>query len=111
MTNKATDNLLPIPEINKTTSVAANNDHKDFVFDKVLFDIDALSSLQSIFDSADSVGTKSVSVKFMITLKDEADLRSLGYSKEQIDQLKPQEAEDILKYGTKAHSVGHRIYR
>ena len=97
MTNKANNTILPIPEINKTT-VAVNH---DFVFDKVLFDIDALSSLQSIFASADSVASKSVSVKFMITIQEEADLQVLGYSKEQIDRLKPQEAEDILKSGTK----------
>ncbi len=100
MIHKATDNLLPIPD--NMTTPAMNNDHKDFVFDKVLFDIDALSTLQTIFDSAESVGSKTASVKFMITLQDEADLRSLGYSKEQIDQLKPQDAEDILKSGTKA---------
>ena len=99
MTTKTTDNFLPIPD-NMTTS-AVDNDHKDFVFDKVLFDIDALSSLQSIFNSAESVGSKSASVKFMITNQDETNLLILGYSKEQIDQLKPQEAEDILKSGKK----------
>ena len=101
MTIKGTDNVLPIPDIKKPTTNAVN-DHKDFVFDKVLFDIDALSSLQAIFDSADSAGSKSASLKFMITSKDESDLQLLGYSMEQINQLKPQEAEDILKSGMKA---------
>jgi hypothetical protein len=67
----------------------------------VLFDLDALSTLQSIFDSSEAVGSKSASVKFMITIQDVADLYSLGYSKEQIDQFKPQEAADILKAGKK----------
>jgi len=44
----------------------------------------------------------SASVKFMITIQDEADLQSLGFSKEQIYKLKPQEAEDILRSGMKA---------
>ena len=78
------------------------NDNKDFVFDKVLFDIDALTALESIFNSSDSVGSKSVSVKFMITIQDENDLQILGYSKEQIDKLKPQEAADIIQAGIKA---------
>lgn len=97
MTAKDHDNLLPLRIDTNTTPAAVSSDHKDFVFDKVLFDADALSSLQSIFASAEAVGTKSASVKFMITSQDEADLQSLGYSKEQIDRLKPQEAADIIQ--------------
>jgi hypothetical protein len=74
-------------------------DNKEFVFDKVLFDTDALSAMESILNS--SAGSNSASVKFMITIQDKADLENLGYSKEQIDKLKPQEASDIIKSGTK----------
>jgi hypothetical protein len=102
MTNKATDNILQIPQDIDKTNAAESNEHKEFVFNKVLFDTNALSALQSIFSSSDSVASKSASVKFMITLQDETDLLSLGYSKEQIDRLKPQEAENILKAGIKA---------
>lgn len=102
MTINSKDNILPLQLDIINPSTSSSNVNKDFVFDKVLFDIDALSSLQSIFDSADSAGSKSASVKFMITSKDESDLQLLGYSNEQINQLKPQEAEDILKSGTKA---------
>ena len=100
MTIKTTDGPLPL-DIKKPAAVV-RNDNKDFVFEKVLFGIEALSALQSLSDSSDSVGSKSASVKFMITIQDEADLQNLGFSKEQIDKLKPQEAEDILKSGTKA---------
>ena len=41
--------------------------------------------------------SKTASVKFMITMQDEKDLRNLGYSQAQIDKIKPQEAVDILK--------------
>jgi hypothetical protein len=102
MTIKAADNILPLPLDNNKTNAAESNEHKEFVFNKVLFDTDALSALQSIFNSSDSVGSKSASVKFMITLQDETGLQNLGYSKEQIDQMKPQEAENILKAGIKA---------
>jgi hypothetical protein len=106
MTDKATDSLLPLQLDSKKTSTAVGNDHKDFVFEKVLFDTDALFSLQSIFDSAESVGTKTASIKFMITIQDEIELQNLGYSKEQIDKLKPLEAEDILKSGMRADEIG-----
>jgi len=87
--------------------ISSNND-KDVVFNKELFDTNALSILGSVFNTScldifdTEAGTKSVSVKFMITLQDEADLQNLGYSKEYIDKLKPQEADDIIKSGVKA---------
>ncbi|MDU0457593.1 MAG: hypothetical protein RW306_02575 [Geobacteraceae bacterium] len=102
MTINSKDNILPMEQHNEKSASTASNPTKDFVFEKAMFDIEALSSLQSIFDSADSAGSKSASVKFMITSKDKSDLQLLGYSIEQINQLKPQEAEDILKSGTKA---------
>ena len=43
------------------------------------------------------------SVKFMITAQDERDLRQLGYSQEQIDKFRPQEAADILRAGAAAN--------
>lgn len=45
---------------------------------------------------------KTARVKFMITMQDEKNLRDLGYSQAQIDTFKPQEAEQILRVGTKA---------
>lgn len=88
----------------------------DCVFDQAKFDSGTVSDLQSIFkvfsyENFDAVlkdqpkdasvleerFSKSASVKFMITMKDETDLRKLGYNKAQIDALKPQEAADILK--------------
>jgi len=72
---------------------------KDIVFKKELYDTSALSILGSVLntscqDNFDTEAcTKSVSVKFMITLKDENELQNLGDSKEQRDKLKPQEAD------------------
>ncbi len=79
-----------------------DNNVEDFVFDTALFDLNALTALDNIYKSLESVGSKSASVKFMITLQEEADLTALGYSKEQINKLKPLEAEDILKSGINA---------
>jgi hypothetical protein len=101
MTSKTIENLLPLPLDIESPTITVNNPD-DFVFDKVLFDIDALTALQSIFESVDSVDSKSASVKFMITIQDEADLQGLGYSREQIDKFKPQEAADILTAGAEA---------
>jgi hypothetical protein len=106
MTIKPSENLLALElNIEKSTDTVSNA-NKDFVFDKVIFDTEALSDLQLVFDSFcqsnfDSKGfTKTASVKFMITMQDESDLQGLGYSKAQIDKLKPQEAADILQAGT-----------
>jgi hypothetical protein len=68
----------------------------------VLFDVEAVSILQSIFNCSGEPAieegfSKTASVKFMITMQDEKDLRDLGYSQAQIDKIKPQEVEDILK--------------
>lgn len=78
----------------------------DFVFDQQLFNDEARSVLNSILnipclEKNDEGISKSVSVKFMVTMQDEADLQLLGYSKEQINKLKPQEVADILQEGLK----------
>ena len=101
MTSKTIEKLLPLSRDIESSTVTVNNSD-DFVFDKVLFDIDALTALQTIFNSSDSADSKSARVKFMITIQDEADLQALGYSKEQINKFKPQEAADILSAGTEA---------
>jgi hypothetical protein len=75
---------------------------------QVMFDPKAVSILQSIFKRTGNEATpeegaaKTASVKFMITLQDEEDLRKLGYSQAQIHKLKPQEAKEILQAGKKA---------
>lgn len=95
-------------EVEQLPTEIPSSNKNDVVFNKELFDTNALSILGSVFNTScqDNFNmeacTKSVSVKFMITLQDEADLKALGYSKEQIDQLKPHEAEDIIKSGSKA---------
>ena len=108
MITKSTENPLGSPLQINTTKTNFSNANKGFVFDKVMFDIDSLSALQSLFDpscqnnSNTKAFTKAASVKFMITIQDEADLLTLGYSKAQIDALKPQEAANIIQAGTKA---------
>lgn len=67
-----------------------------------MFDEKAAPILQAVFNCSGESATeecfsKTASVKFMITMQDEKDLRNLGYSQPQIDKIKPQEAEDILK--------------
>ena len=99
---KSKENLPPLPLDISTPITATSNDNQSFVFDTVMFDAHALTALQSIFTSANSAGAKSACVKFMITMQDEANLQALGYSKEQIDTLKPQEVADIIQAGTKA---------
>ena len=105
MTSKSIENLLPLTLDIKQPTATVSND-KDFVFDRVLFDTEALSVLQAVFsrssqDNTVAESSKSASVKFMITKQDETDLRRLGYNKAQIDMLKPQEALDIIQAGTK----------
>jgi hypothetical protein len=74
---------------------------------------EAVSILQSTFDASGNGGNavaeqpgeglpKTASFKFMITLQDERDLGDLGYSRQQIEKLKPQEAGEIIKAGTRA---------
>lgn len=74
-------------------------------------DAESLSMLQSIFGCSgnDDGGSameegfsRTASVKFMITLQDEDDLRSLGYSQLQINKIKPEAAREIIQAGTRA---------
>lgn len=107
MTTAFSENLLPLPLNTEKPSAIARNANKGFVFDKVMFDPEALSALQSVFNAscqnsnASKGFTKTASVKFMITIQDESDLQELGYSKAQIYGLKPHEAADILQARTK----------
>ena len=55
------------------------DDNEGFVFNTGVFDTNALSALNSIYTSLESLDKKSASVKFMITIQDEADLKALGY--------------------------------
>ena len=107
-------------KIEKPIAIVCNSNdtaNDDFVFDHLMFDTEAVATLQSIIhasnkESSDSVlkGTtenkevfsRTASVKFMITKQDEMELRILGYSNLQIDKIKPQEAVDIILSGTKA---------
>lgn len=76
--------------------------------DKVfaVMDAQALAMLQTILNCPDNGGvadsSKTASVKFMITNKDECDLRNLGYSQEFIDRITPHEAAKLIQSGTKA---------
>ena len=77
----------------------------------VFVDPKALSILQGIFGatlddetppSPEEELPKTASVKFMITIQDEKELRELGYTQTRIDRMKPEEAREILEAGTKA---------
>ncbi|OGU13183.1 MAG: hypothetical protein A2076_07885 [Geobacteraceae bacterium GWC2_53_11] len=95
---------FPAHAINVVPTPAADNGVNDgFTYDPVMFDTTTASMLLSIFDKPDDSEerSKTASVKFMITMQDEMELRGLGYSQAQIDTLKPQEAEDILRAGAK----------
>lgn len=79
--------------------------------DNMVLDPETITLLQSIFNNPGSrvdeptreAGfSNTASVKFMITIQDESDLRNLGYSQAQIDKMKPQEARDLLQSGTMA---------
>ena len=101
----------------------------DFEREQMMFDATAVSVLQSVFKPSNQVYidaafkahaakqtntlpneepamgegfSNRASVKFMITRQDEKGLHDLGYSQEEIDKIKPQEACDILQAGTKA---------
>lgn len=116
MTTKAKDNLQALPPDAGKPAAPDGSDNGEFVFDQSLFDAEDVSVLQSILnfsclENIDPVfkdSTKSASVKFMITMQDEADLDALGYSRGEIDRLKPQEAADILVAGTKAEPAVDR---
>ena len=80
-------------------------DDEDFGHQFAVFDANAVSVLQSVFNCSGAPQmeegfSKTVSVKFMLTMQDEEDLRDLGYSQSQIDKIKPQEAESIIQSGT-----------
>lgn len=76
---------------------------KDFVFAAEMFNANDMFVLQSIIDTASNGAlqekniSKTASVKFMITLQDQKELRTLGYTQEQIDKIKPQDASDIIQ--------------
>jgi hypothetical protein len=72
--------------------------------ERLIFDAGAISVLQGIFSepTVEKNVSRTASVKFMITLQDEEKLRELGYSQIQINKLTPQEAETIIRVGTKA---------
>lgn len=95
-------------EVKENTAEIPSSNRNDVVFNKELFDTNALTILGSVFNTSyqdifdTEACSKSVSVKFMITIQDEADLKVLGYSKEQIGKLKPQEAANIIQSGLKA---------
>ena len=76
-------------------------DDKDSGPGPMMFDMGAVSILQGVLNSslepAEACFSKPASLKFMITHRDEENLRNLGYSQSQINTFKPQEAEDILK--------------
>ena len=67
--------------------------------------VDAVFKDQIKVEPTSEEGSKSASVKFMITMQDEIELRYLGYSETQIYKLKPQEAANILHAGTKAEDT------
>lgn len=109
------------------TPDAVNSETDGFACDPELFDSNTASMLLSIFDASghddytaafSAMNQKSTglagdrekcsttgSVKFMITIQEEKELRDLGYSQAQINVLKPQEAGDILKAARKANST------
>jgi hypothetical protein len=76
----------------------------------VIFNAEAVSILQLLIDNAGGLLTagtpaNSASVKFMITLQDEADLNALGYTQKQIHRITPQEAADIIQAGKRSESA------
>ena len=55
------------------------------------------------------VTSGSASVKFMITMKDEYELRRLGYDQAHINTLTPQEAADIIASGRAPLAISARF--
>jgi hypothetical protein len=90
---------------NRMAEIAFDHNDEGFVFDTAAFDLTALSVLDSIYKSLESVDQKTVHVKFMITRQEETELQALGYSTEQIDKLKPQEAADIIESGIRVEPL------
>lgn len=71
----------------------------------MVLDPETIAMLKSIFKDCGNEDhepameegfSQTASVKFMITLKDEENLRNLGYSQGEIQSMKPQEAAEIL---------------
>jgi hypothetical protein len=107
MSIKSTESVAALTLHTEETRATDNDTSNGFIFDLTLFDTKAVSDLESIYkrsvESAIEKGmSKSASVKFMITKQNEKDLRALGYSQEQIDKIKPQEAANIILAGRKA---------
>lgn len=78
---------------------------------EMVLDPETIAILKSIFNSPgnderdparEEVLSTTAGVKFMITTKEEKDLRELGYSQAQIEKMKPQEATHLLQTGIKA---------
>lgn len=94
---------LTVPVLEEQLPAAANSESDDFTCNPALFDVTTASMLLSIFESPGEPDAcpNTARVKFMITMQDEQELRALGYSQAQINTLKPQEAEDILKAAAK----------
>ena len=77
-------------------------DDDNSISNLVMFNGNAISILQAVFNYPEEPApaecvSKKASMKFMLTMQDEKDLQNLGYSQAQINNIKPQEAEDILK--------------
>ncbi len=108
---KAIENMSQMLDVAWGASSGRKGTH-DFICDSDLFDADTVSNLPSVFKCAEPEGlevsgvragcSKMASVKFMITIQDKKNLSTLGYSQSQIDKMKPQEAENILKTASKA---------
>ena len=108
---KSTAEPLELPL--NTTRATAGNTNEEFVFNYAVFDTGTVSALQSVFNlpnTSEDCIPETASVKFMITMQDEKDLCTLGYSKELIDKLKPQEVLDILKTSRKTDPTNGQVY-
>ena len=107
---KSTANLLPHVLDSEQTKAKSSDAHENSGY-QLDFDEETAAMLRSIFQGSGDENfnatfkpqEKTASVKFMITTQDEKDLRDLGYSQEQIDKIKPQEAAEILKAGAKVN--------
>jgi hypothetical protein len=94
MKPKSTKYPQPLPlDIKKSKAKASKNN------------VDAVFKDQIKVETISEEDSKSASVKFMITIQDEIELRNLGYSEAQIYQLKPQKAAEIIHAGMKAEDT------
>jgi hypothetical protein len=117
MTAKSTEQLPAKIPATEPDPAKKDPEDADPGGERCFFDAEAASIVLSIFSSpapAPQNGTvagqpeagckshsKTAGVKFMITAQDEKDLRELGYSEEQINKLKPEEAARIIKAGAR----------